>query len=169
MKEISFRDDILPLKDKFYRLALRITLERAEAEDVVQETLIRIWNKRDEWKTLESVEAYGLTVCRNLAIDHNKHAARRNLTIDESRDETPARRTPYEELDAKERASIVKKLMDNLPETQRAIMELRNVEGKTYQEISEILNLSEEQVKVYLFRARQKIKVQFAKIEGYGL
>ena len=44
MQEISFRDDILPLKDKLFRLALRITFNRAEAEDVVQETLIRVWN-----------------------------------------------------------------------------------------------------------------------------
>ena len=49
MQEISFRNDILPLKDKLFRLALRITSDRAEAEDVVQETLIRVWNKRDEW------------------------------------------------------------------------------------------------------------------------
>ena len=61
MQEISFRNDILPLKDKLFRLALRITSDRAEAEDVVQETLIRVWNKRDEWTQFGSVEAYCLT------------------------------------------------------------------------------------------------------------
>ena len=55
MQEISFRNDILPLKDKLFRLALRITLDRAEAEDVVQDTMIRVWNKRDEWSQFESV------------------------------------------------------------------------------------------------------------------
>ena len=69
MQEISFRNDILPLKDKLFRLALRITLDRAEAEDVVQDTMIRAWNKRDEWSQFESVEAYCLTVAKNLAID----------------------------------------------------------------------------------------------------
>ena len=58
MREISFRNDILPLKDKLYRLALRITLNSAEAEDVVQDTMIRVWNKRDEWPQFESIEAY---------------------------------------------------------------------------------------------------------------
>lgn len=72
MQEISFRDDILPLKDKLFRLALRITFNRAEAEDVVQETLIRVWNKRDEWTQFGSVEAYCLTVARNLAIDRSE-------------------------------------------------------------------------------------------------
>ena len=71
MQEISFRNDILPLKDKLFRLALRITFNRAEAEDVVQETLIRVWNKRDEWPQFGSIEAYCLTVARNLAIDRS--------------------------------------------------------------------------------------------------
>ena len=47
MKEISFRDDILPLKDKLFRVALRITFDRAEADDIVQETLIKVWNKKN--------------------------------------------------------------------------------------------------------------------------
>ena len=48
----QFRNDILPLKDKLYRLALRITFDTAEAEDIVQETLIRVWDKRNEWPQL---------------------------------------------------------------------------------------------------------------------
>ena len=72
MQEISFRNDILPLKDKLYRLALRITLDSAEAEDVVQETMIRVWNKREEWTQFESIEAYCLTITRNLAIDRSQ-------------------------------------------------------------------------------------------------
>jgi len=47
MQEISFRNDILPLKDKLFRLALRITLDRAEAEDVVQDTMIRVLSGRN--------------------------------------------------------------------------------------------------------------------------
>lgn len=169
MKEISFRDDILPLKDKLFRLALRITLDRADAEDVVQESLIKMWNLRDEWQAMESIEAYALTICRNQALDLQAKASRKNMVLDESRDEQPSERSPYEELDARQRLEIVRRLIDGLPETQRSIMELRDVEGKTYKEISEILRISEEQVKVYLFRARQKVKTQFSKIEGYGL
>lgn len=169
MKEISFRDDILPLKDRLFRLALSITLDRADAEDVVQDTLIRVWNKRDEWAQIDSIEAYTLTVCRHLALDLNGKAGRQNLPLDESRDEAPAERTPYEELDARQRLDIVKKLIGSLPETQRTIMELRDVEGKSYKDIADILQLSEDQVKVYLFRARQKVKMQFSKIEEYGL
>ena len=54
MKEISFQNDVLPLKNKLFRLALRITLNREEAEDVVQDTLIKVWNARDRWLELDS-------------------------------------------------------------------------------------------------------------------
>ena len=73
MKEISFfRTDILPLKNELFRLALRITLNRDDAEDVVQETMLKVWNRRNQWSELESIEAFCLTVCRNVALDKMK-------------------------------------------------------------------------------------------------
>jgi RNA polymerase sigma-70 factor (ECF subfamily) len=60
MQEISFRNDILPLKDKLYRLAFRITLNSAEAEDVVQDTMIRVWNKRDHLRMPTASPTTGL-------------------------------------------------------------------------------------------------------------
>ena len=58
MKNISFRNDVLPLKNELFRLALRITLNRAEAEDIVQDTLIKVWNNRGHWDDIDSIEAY---------------------------------------------------------------------------------------------------------------
>lgn len=81
MREISFRNDILPTKDKLYRLALRITLNSAEAEDVVQDTMIVVWNKRDEWPQFESIEAYCTTIARNLAIDRSQKMEAQNLQL----------------------------------------------------------------------------------------
>ena len=155
MQELSFRNDILPLKDKLFRLALRITFDRAEAEDVVQETLIRVWNKRDEWSQFGSIEAYCLTVARNLAIDRSERKDSRTVEL-----------LPEME---QERMALIHRLMNRLPEKQRLIMQLRDVEGKSYKEIAAVLNLTEEQVKVNLFRARQKVKQTFIDIEGYGL
>ena len=60
-------------------MALRITLDRAEAEDVVQDTMIRVWNKRDEWSQFESVEAYCLTVAKYLAIDRSQKKEAQNV------------------------------------------------------------------------------------------
>ena len=78
MKEISFRNDVLPLKDKLFRLALRITLNREEAEDIVQDTLIKVWNSRDKWQQIDSIEAYSLTIARNLSLDRIKKMDNQN-------------------------------------------------------------------------------------------
>ena len=169
MQEISFRNDILPLKNKLYRLALRITLDSAEAEDVVQDTLIRVWNKRDEWSRFESVEAYCLTVARNLAIDRSQKMEARNTELTPEVREMPDTFTPYDRLAQDEQMQLIHRLVNGLPEKQRTVMQLRDIEGKSYKEIADILQITEEQVKVNLFRARQKIKQRYTEIEDYGL
>lgn len=169
MQEISFRNDILPLKDKLYRLALRITLNSAEAEDVVQETMIRVWNRREEWQQFDSIEAYCLTVAKNLAIDRSQQKEAQNVELTPETQETPDASSPYDQLVNDERMKIIHQLVNNLPGKQRMIMQLRDIEGKSYKEISEILQLTEEQIKVNLFRARQKVRQRFTEIEEYGL
>lgn len=170
MKKISFRDDVLPLKNKLYRLALRITLDTAEAEDIVQDTLIKVWNKREDFGEIESIEAFSLTVCRNLALDRIAKKEAQNIRLDDAQDETlDTASTPYEKLTHEEGLALVHKLFNALPEKQRTIIQLRDIEGKSYKEIATILNLTEDQVKVTLFRTRQRIKQQYEKIENYGL
>lgn len=171
MKTTRFRNDILPLKDRLYRLALRITLDAAEAEDVVQDTLVRVWDKRDEWMHISSAEAYCLTVCRHLALDRVAQANRRPTEPlgTGAQAATAPSSAPDEKLIEQERMDIIRKLLNSLPEVQRSIMQLRDMEGKSYKEIATVLALSEEQVKVYLFRARQKIRQAYTKIEEYGL
>ena len=119
MQEISFRNDILPLKDKLFRLALRITFNRAEAEDVVQETLIRVWNKRDEWPQFGSIEAYCLTVARNLAIDRSERKDARAVELTPDMEDASDASSPYERLVSKERMALIHRLMNELPEKQQ--------------------------------------------------
>ena len=169
MQEISFRDDILPLKDKLFRLALRITFDRAEAEDVVQDTMIRVWNKREEWTQFGSIEAYCLTVAKNLAIDRSQKKEAQNVELTPEMEEESEISGPYDQLVNNERMSIIHRLINELPEKQRLIMQLRDIEGESYKEKAKILNLTEEQVKVNLFRARQKVKQRYLEIDEYGL
>lgn len=169
MQNISFRDDILPLKDKLFRLALRITLNRAEAEDVVQETLMRVWSKRDEWARMASIEAFCLRVARNLAIDRSELKETQTVEMPPDAEQTPDTSGPHERLVQHEQMALLHKLMDELPEPQKIIIHLRDVEEKSYKEIAGLLDLSEEQVKSYLFRARQKVKQRFLEIDSYGL
>ena len=169
MRKVSFRNDILPLKDKLYRLALHITFDSAEAEDVVQDTMIKVWNKREDWEEIDSMEAFCLTIARNLAIDRSQKAEAQNVELIPETQQLTDAATPDRKLERDEQLGLVKKLMDELPEKQRSIMLLRDVEEKSYKEIAEILQLTEEQVKVNLFRARQKIKFRYNEIQNYGL
>ena len=171
MKKISFRNDVLPLKNELYRLALRITLNHAEAEDVVQETMIKVWNRRDRWDELESIEAFCLTICRNIAIDKTKKAENQNQSLMDEHDAPDHSYTsnPEEQAMQQDRISLIRRLIDTLPEKQRSCMQLREFEGKSYKEIAQILEVTEEQVKINIFRARQQIKQQFIKAENYGL
>ncbi|MBR4388194.1 MAG: sigma-70 family RNA polymerase sigma factor [Prevotella sp.] len=162
MKNVSFRNDVLPLKDVLYRLALRITLQHEDAEDIVQDTLIKVWNKRDEWQDIDSIEAYSLTICRNLALDRLKRKDCHSESIDTIHLALhDATASPYEQIDQKDRLQIVKNIVNALPEKQRSCMQLRDFEGKTYKEIASIMNISEDQVKINLFRARQTVKQRY--------
>ena len=140
MKEVSFRNDILPLKDILYRLALRITLNRAEAEDIVQDTLIKVWNRRDDWAQMDNIEAYSMTVCRNLALDRIDRADNRTASLDDNGTERPdTASSPLERTAQLDRIEIVRSLIDSLPEKQRSCIQLRDFEGRTYKEIARLL------------------------------
>ena len=156
MENINFRTTVLPLSDRLYRLALRITMNKAEAEDVVQDTLLKVWECREDWNRINNLEAFAIATCRNRALDVVKRAGRDTENLDEM--VHFSNQTPHEQLEAREEISLVRQLMDSLPEVQRTIMLLRDIEGKTYQEIAQTLDISETQVKVYLHRARTKIK-----------
>lgn len=169
MLNIRFREEILPLKDKLFRLAFRITLDSGEAEDIVQEAMIRVWNKRDEWSEWKSVEAFCITVTRNLALDRSEKKDNQHLTLTNETLEWAELGTPELQYEVSEQYRLVEKLISELPEKQRTIIQLRDVEGRSYKEIAELMELSEEQVKVNLHRARQKIKQQFNEINNYGL
>ena len=171
MKKISFRNDVLPLKNELFRLALRITLNHAEAEDVVQETMIKVWNRRDHWDEIESIEAFCLTICRNISLDKMKKAENQNQSLNDEHD-APDRSyasNPEEQAEQRDKILLIRRLINTLPEKQRSVMQLRDFEGKSYKEIAEILAISEEQVKVNIFRARQTIKQRFLETENYGL
>lgn len=165
MKKISFRNDILPLKNQLYRLALRITLNNEDAEDIVQDTLIKVWNKRDDWESIESIEAYSFKICRNLALDNLKLRENNNLSLESDEVEEPQTTTLEQRLMQRDKVNVVRHIIDGLPEKQKSAIQLREFEGKSYKEIAQILDISEDQVKVSIFRARQTIKNKFSLLE----
>lgn len=158
MDNVSFRTTVLPLGDRLFRLALRITMNRAEAEDVVQDTLLKVWEQRSQWEQIDNLEAFAIATCRNRALDIARRAGRNTKSLDVVDNGQLTTDNGLQLLEAREELSLVRRLMGDLPEVQRTIMLLRDIEGKTYQEIAQTLGISETQVKVYLHRARTKIK-----------
>ena len=158
MKEVSFKNDILPLKDMLFRLAFRITLNREDAEDIVQETLIRLWKETKE-QDIENVKAFALTVCKNLSLDHNELKERQNISfVEDVHEQIDVAHQPDEAIEDNEKFGFLNAAINELPEKQRMAIQLRDIEGRTYKEIAEIMSISESDVKVNIFRARQKVK-----------
>ncbi len=159
MKELSFRNDVLPLKDRLFRLAMRITLVREDAEDMVQETLIRLWKSLQEGTQIDNLEAFALTVCRNLCLDYMARREQQNVAFDEELHDRPdATRSPYDDIVRSEQSARLNALINTLPEKQRTAMQLRDIEGRTYREIADIMQISESDVKVNIFRARRTVR-----------
>ncbi|NLX65344.1 MAG: RNA polymerase sigma factor [Bacteroidales bacterium] len=157
----SFHTIILPLKDKLFRLAYSIVREQAEAEDILQDVLLKLWNKREEWSYIENLEAYCFRVTKNMALDKlASMAIRKTGVIDPEKENLffVDNRSPHTEMERKEQRSAIDQGIEALSENQRLVFTLREIEGMSYREIAETLAISEDLVKISLYRARQKMK-----------
>ncbi len=163
----EFKIELLPLKNKLFRLAWHLTGQREEAEDVVQEVYLKVWDMRHQLGKYRSVEGLLVTMTRNRSLDKlrrkkNKILPLRPEIIHHASDNLQ-RQTEVSDLVQK-----VKKMMKDLPEQQQTIMHLRDVEGYGFEEIVEITGFDGNYIRVNLSRARKKIRMEIEKMEKYG-
>lgn len=164
---VDLKRDILPLKNVLYRLALRITLNSQEAEDVVQDVIIKMWKMGERLDDVENLESFALRLTRNLSIDRQRMKVNQTESFDELEDfHGGISNTIESRLEQQERIDSIRDIMMQMPEKQRLVMQLRDFEGKSYKEIALALEISEDQVKVNIFRARQFVKSRIAKAGG---
>lgn len=168
MSTEQFKKDILPLQDKLYRYALSMVYEVDLAKDIVQEVFIKIWKKRDQLSQIENKEAWCIRVTRNQALDKLKMAHRKNVGLEYAANQFVSTLNPEGLAEEKDLIAAIYDIMNDLTEQQREIFRLRDLLGYSNKEIKEILDLSDSQVKVNLFRARQKIKFKLGKLINYG-
>ena len=169
MQTEEFQKLFFEMKDKLYRFSLRIVRSSDVAEDVVQEVMIKLWTKRERMDGIENINGWLMVLARNLSIDkiRSKHHATGSLETAyyiADGDVKPDKQAEQSDLMRQIEAAV-----QQLPETQRLVFHLRDVEGMTYKEIGEILEISLDNVKVNLFRARQKLRKQLNKVESYGI
>lgn len=168
MKQSEFLNTVMPFKDKVFRLAKRLLVSTEEAEDATQELYFKLWKNKSSLSTYRSVEAFAMTMTKNYCLDRLKSKQASNLSLVHSNYEE--KDTPLQKkIELNDSVSMVHNLIDNLPEQQKLIIQLRDVEQYEFEEIGKMLNLKPTAVRVSLSRARKTIKEQLIKQHNYGV
>jgi RNA polymerase sigma-70 factor (family 1) len=165
MTKEQFVNEVVIFGDKMYRIAFRLLEDSDAAKDVLQDSFLRLWEKRVEIEKIRSIEAYVVTVIKNKCLD-NLRLTKQTVDINILNAETQKSEPDYEN---KEGANEINKIIQRLPKQQKTIIKLRDIEGLSYEEIAEILDMSVNNVRVHLSYARKRLKEELVKIYNYGL
>ena len=158
MNAEQFKIEVLPIKDKLYRLALRMLREPADAQDAIQEVFLKIWRQGAALKKIDNIEAWAMRVTKNHCLDRLRSRQWQVQVLEPHQLDADDYPSAQEKLEQGETGRQLKRLMQQLPEKQKLVLQLRDVEGMMYQEIEGILDMPLGQVKTNLFRARQKMR-----------
>lgn len=168
MESASFLNMVTPFKDKMYRLAKRLLVSREEAEDAMQEVLLKLWKNNDKIENYKSIEAFAMTMTKNYCLDRLKSKQASHLTLVHSnyRDESVSIQRKIENTDTVE---WMHRILKTLPEQQRIILQLRDIEQYEFEEIAEILEMNESAIRTALSRARKTVREYLIKTHNYGI
>jgi len=167
MKQKEFTKTILPFKDKLYRLAKRLLVSSEEAEDAVQEVFLKLWNGRERIQNYKNPEAFAVTMTKNYCLDRLKSKQAGNLKIVHSNYQNSE--NLEKRLEANDGVALVFKIMETLPEQQKMILQLRDVEQFEFAEIAKMLDSNETAIRVALSRARKTVREALLKQYNYGV
>jgi RNA polymerase sigma factor (sigma-70 family) len=153
-------------RDKLYRLALRLLNSSDEASDVAQEVWTRLWQKRDEIPKMNNAVSFAFTMTRNLCLDVLKSSRMRNERLDAQHENTLAE-PQLDGVEMNEKLVLIHRAINSLPEQQKIVIQLRDVEGYELTEIAQTLNLTTNNTKVILCRARQNVRQTILNFERH--
>ncbi len=147
MNQKEFLEQVLPFKDKVYRLAKRLLVSSDEAEDAIQELYFKLWKNKTKLESYDNVEAYAMMMTKNYCLDQLKSKRASNLTLVHSnyKDESSSLQNQVEVEDS---TDIIKNMIDELPEKQRMIVQLRDIENYEYQEIAKVMDMEPTAIRV---------------------
>ncbi|MAN59017.1 MAG: RNA polymerase subunit sigma-70 [Flavobacteriaceae bacterium] len=167
MNQNEFLGTVLPFKDKLYRLAKRILVSKDEAEDAVQEVYLKLWKGKGKIKNYKNPEAFAITMTKNYCLDRLKSKQANNLKIVHNTFQHS--QSVEREVEANDGVTMVFKIMETLPEQQRIVLQLRDVEQFEFSEIAEMLDSNETAIRVNLSRARKTVREALLKKYNYGV
>jgi len=165
----DFKTDVLPLSKKLLRFALQILQDEEEAKDVLQDTFLKLWQKRDELEKVENIQAFAIRMIRNRCLDVIR--ARRTVSMEVvKKHHLPDEDSPDNDvLELSDSVGLVKQIISELPDLQRTVIQLRDIEQLEYEEIAEATDMNVNAIRVNLSRARKKVRDEILKIQNYGI
>jgi len=165
----EFKTDILPISNKLLRFALQILQDEEEAKDVLQDVFLKLWEKRNDLNKLENLEAFTMRMVRNRCLDVIRSRKTISMELIKKKnlpEEDNSGSNLLEDLDT---LYLVKQIICSLPELQRTIIHLRDIEQLEYDEISKATDLNVNAIRVNLSRARKKVRDEMLKIQNHGI
>ena len=162
----EFKTNVLPHSKKLLRFATHFLKDEDLARDVVQDVFLKLWQKRDSLEEVESIEAFTMRMTRNRCLDVIR--ANKTVPIDAETDRKLKEKTVdvHSKVELSESANQIKKLISKLPDLQRTVMQLRDIEQFSYEEIAETTDLKVNAIRVNLSRARKKVRDEFLKLNS---
>lgn len=155
----KFKSDVVPLRNKLQNVAKNMLANEVDAEDAVQETFLRLWNQRSQLSNHPNVGGFAMQTLKNICIDKLR-AERHNVSLD-GISIAGNSITPYTFTEQQDSVLIIRNIIDSLPETQRYIITLRDIDGFELGEIAAIIGSEESTVRVNLSRARKTVRDKF--------
>jgi len=162
MTQETFKNTIFTLKDEMYRFAKRFVMSSDEAEDIVQDLMIKFWQKKDELSQFGNIKSYVLKSVKNECLNRLKHHDVKLGFAD-----LQLHRAELYSMDVNNLKEHIIGFINQLPEKQKMVIHLKDVEEYDVSEISEMLEMEENAVRVNLMRARQKVKEQISQLMSY--
>jgi RNA polymerase sigma-70 factor (ECF subfamily) len=162
----TFKIEVLPLKNKLYRFACRLLNNNMDSEDIVQEVMLKLWARREKLGEYKSIEAFAMVILKNMCLDRLKAKGYRTDDLDDRKNESGGF-SPHTSLELSDTTEKVKTIINTLPEHQRMIIHLRDIEGYEFEEIAEIMQMSLNTIRVNLSRARKKVRETLVKKYSY--
>ena len=157
----SFKRLYLPCHQKLYRVAYKLLGNQCDAEDMVQEAYLKLWNKRDELIDIKNPESFSVILLKNICFDYlrstKNDAEKQDIEVVSKANEVSL----INEIEIKDELNCVKQLITQLPEKQKEIMKLRHLGECSIEEIEEITGLNAINIRVLISRARKTIRGQF--------
>jgi len=162
MSQEIFRAVILPMRQQLFFQAQRMLEKDEEAEDAVQEVLLKLWHMRDSLSGYDNPAAFATTVAKNHCLDRLR-VMKRTESLDNLYDTHSSSDTPYLQLERKNTEKVLHRIINQLPPLQQAIIRMKDVEEYEVEEIAEITGTTPEAVRVNLSRARKKVREEYLK------